>query len=145
MTIVSWYYKITEINATNNKLLNVFQNSINPLLWWKCKLYVCVSRSLLRGYYTTKPSFTNFCWNLSLWNQTLQCNVCHWKGRGCACPVMVHAEMGSSILGTYATAVVMIKLKMIVNPCEVIAEAEMRRKYILLTSQSLMFLCSESL
>ena len=33
---------------------------------------------------------------------------------------------GSSILGTYATAVVIIKLKMIANPCEVIAGAEMR-------------------
>ena len=31
------------------------------------------------------------------------------------------------------------------HPCEVIAEAGMRWKYILLTSQSLMFLCSESL
>ena len=53
---------------------------------------------------------------------------------GCACLVMAHAETGSLILGTYATAVVIIKLKMIANPCEVIAEAGMRWKYILLTS-----------
>ena len=106
---------------------------------------ICFIRFSFMGYYTTKPSFTNFCWNLSLWNQTLQCSVCHWEGRECACPVMVHATTGSPILGTYTTAVVIIKLKMIANPCEVIAEAEMRWKYILFTSHSLMFLCSESL
>ena len=58
------------------------------------------------------------------------------EGMGCACPVMVHAGTGSPILGTYATGVVIIKLKMIANPCEVIAEAGMRWKYILLTGQS---------
>ena len=43
---------------------------------------------------------------------------------------MVHAGTGSPILGTYATAVLIIKLKMIANPCEV----------ILLTSQSLILI-----
>ena len=37
-----------------------------------------------------------------------------------------NARTGSPILGTYATAVVILKLKMIANPCEVIAEAGMR-------------------
>ena len=39
---------------------------------------------------------------------------------------MVHAETESPIVGTYATVVVIIKLKIIANPSEVIAEAEMR-------------------
>ena len=58
---------------------------------------------------------------------------------------MMHAGTGSPILGTYDTAVVIIKLNMIANPREVIAEAGMWWKYILLTSQSLLFLCPESL
>ena len=53
--------------------------------------------------------------------------LCLSLGReGVRFSVMVHAGTISPILGTYVTAVVIIKLKMIANSCEVITEAEMR-------------------
>ena len=42
----------------------------------------------------------------------------------------MHAGTGSPILDTYATAVVIIKLKIIANPCEVIVEPNQKlRQY----------------
>ena len=58
------------------------------------------------------------------WNQSLQFCVCHWEGRGHAWLVMLHAGTRCLILGTYATAVIIIQLKSTANPCEVILQKQ---------------------
>ena len=76
-----------------------------------------------------KPGFSEtklFSFVFVIGKDTILC-VCHWEGRDIACLVMPYIESGYPILGVYAPAVVIIKLKSIANPYEVIAEARMRR------------------
>ena len=55
-------------------------------------------------------------------NPSVQCLSLGREGR--ACSVMRYAGTGYPILGTYVTAVVIIKLKRTANPCEVVAEVD---------------------